>query len=164
MLCPLRTGPLEAGVFRYVFLAGRGAESHEGIEVHGGAEGVHPEAGRGRHAGRGDLSQAVAETLRPGASVNAVAARFGVQPNQLSAWRRMAKDGELVLPADVCSGDEAVFAPLVLREAEPLAAAAIDRRAEGEIRITVSDVALHLDAYTPATRIAEIVRALGVPS
>ena len=37
MLCPLRTGPLEAGVFRYVFLAGRGADSHEGIEVHGGA-------------------------------------------------------------------------------------------------------------------------------
>jgi hypothetical protein len=49
--------------------------------------------------------------------------------------------------------DEAVFAPLLLREAEPLAAAAIDRRAEGEIRITVSDVALHLDADTPATRI-----------
>ncbi|ESQ08885.1 MAG: transposase [Rhodobacteraceae bacterium] len=30
-------------------------------------------------------TQAVAETLRPGATVNAVAVRFGVQPNWLSA-------------------------------------------------------------------------------
>jgi hypothetical protein len=35
-------------------------------------------------------AQAVAETLRPGATVNAVAVRFGVQPNRLSAWRRTA--------------------------------------------------------------------------
>lgn len=109
-------------------------------------------------------AQAVAETLRPGASVSDVAAQFGIQPNQLSGWRRLTKDGELVLPADACGGNEAVFAPLVLREAEPLAAAAIDLRAEGEIRIKISDVALHLDADTPATRIAGIVRALGAPS
>ncbi|WP_207392378.1 transposase, partial [Paracoccus nototheniae] len=29
----------------------------------------------------------VADTLEPGATVNAVADRYGVQPNQLSAWR-----------------------------------------------------------------------------
>lgn len=33
----------------------------------------------------------------PGATVNAVAERYGVQPNQLSAWWRMAKQGKLVL-------------------------------------------------------------------
>jgi len=109
-------------------------------------------------------AQAVAETLRPGATVNAVAARFGVQPNQLSAWRRLAKDGELVLPADESGGDEAVFAPLVLCAAEPSAADDIDPRAEGEIRITIGNVELHLDAATPAVRIAEIVRALGAAS
>lgn len=45
-------------------------------------------------------AQVVAETLRPGARVNEMAARFGIRPNQLSAWRRMAKDGELVLPTE----------------------------------------------------------------
>jgi hypothetical protein len=32
-------------------------EDDEGIEVFGRPKGVHPEAGRRRHAGRGDLSQ-----------------------------------------------------------------------------------------------------------
>ena len=51
LLCPPQTGPFEAEVFRYVFLAGRGAESDESIVVHGRAESVHHQAGRGRHAG-----------------------------------------------------------------------------------------------------------------
>lgn len=37
MICCPRTGPFEAGVFRYAFPAGRGAESHEGEQVFGRA-------------------------------------------------------------------------------------------------------------------------------
>jgi transposase len=105
-------------------------------------------------------AQAVAETLQPGATVNDVAARFGIQPNQLSGWRRLAKDGALVLPAD---GEvhEAVFAPLVVCDVE---VPAPTRAAGGEVRIVVGDVALHLDAETSAGRIAEILRALAEPS
>jgi len=109
-------------------------------------------------------AQAVAETLWPGATVNAVAARFGVQPNQLSAWRRMAKDGVLVLPATDCEEHEPVFAPLVVCDAELSTPDADERQAGGEVRIAVGDVVLHLDARTPAGRIAEIVRALGTAS
>ncbi|MCF6432023.1 transposase [Leisingera sp. MMG025] len=52
---------------------------------------------------------AVADTLEPGATVNGVAARYGGLANQLTAWRRLAKQGRLVLPA--AELDEPVFAP-----------------------------------------------------
>lgn len=59
----------------------------------------------------------VADTLEPGATVNAVAERYGVQPNQLSAWRRLTKQGKLVLPA--IAPDEPVFAPLMVCDPPP---------------------------------------------
>ena len=45
LLCAMKTGPFEIAVFRYVSLAGKGAESDEGIEVFGRTEGVHHQAG-----------------------------------------------------------------------------------------------------------------------
>ncbi|WP_367151358.1 transposase [Leisingera sp. F5] len=57
-------------------------------------------------------AQTVADTLEPGAAVNAMAARYGVLPSQLPAWRRLAKQGKLVLPA--AEADGTVFAPLVV--------------------------------------------------
>lgn len=107
---------------------------------------------------------AVAETLRPGATVNGVAARFGIRPNQLSGWRRLAKAGALVLPVEDGDVPEAVFAPLVVCDAKAPAPDADNRPAGRGIRIAVGDVVLHLDADTPAGRVAEIVRALGAPS
>ena len=109
-------------------------------------------------------AQAVAETLRAGATVKDVAARFGVQPSQLSAWRRVARNGDLVLP--VLEGDEleAVFAPLVVCDTEPAVRDVLGTRTSSEARISFGDVVIHLDADTSAGRIAEIVRAPGEPS
>ena len=104
----------------------------------------------------------VAETLEPGATVNAVAERFDLQPNQLSAWRRLAKMGKLVLPAPEV--DEPVFAPLVVCEVEPEVAPRETARIDEGIRIVTGDVRIELVSDTPAGRIAEIVRALGVRS
>jgi transposase len=103
-------------------------------------------------------ARAVAETLLPGATVNDVAAKYGVRANHVSEWRRLARDGHLVLPAPSA---EAEFAALVLCDAE--VALPIDRtaRQSSPIEVVTGSVTIKLDTSTPAGRIAEIVRALG---
>lgn len=106
-------------------------------------------------------AQIVAETLKPGATVNAVAARYGLRPNHLSEWRGRARDGKLILPA--IENDAFCFAPVVLAEDDGIAG-----ETEGTssapvcgIEIALGPVTIRLDGATGATRIAEIVRALG---
>ncbi|MDZ7709425.1 MAG: transposase [Roseovarius sp.] len=60
--------------------------------------------------------QIVAETLEPGATVRGVAERYGLRANRISEWRRLAKDGKLVLPA---AEEPPGFAPLVLCDEGP---------------------------------------------
>ena len=100
----------------------------------------------------------VAETLLPGATVNDVARKYDLLPNHLSAWRRMAKAGALVLPAPEV---EAEFAPLVVFDVEPPSAIEAAEPAQQAIEIMAGSVSVRLDGATPAGRIAEIVRALG---
>ena len=121
-----------------------------GVEVHASGQRRWPDEVKGR---------IVAESLEPGATVNEVAARYDIQANQLTAWRRKAKDGALVLPAPDPEADGAIFAPLVVRDVADAASAA--DTTGGDLRIAVGDVTVHLDGDTPAARIAEIVRALG---
>ena len=121
-----------------------------GVEIHASGQRRWPDEVKRR---------IVAESLEPGATVNEVAARYGIQANQLTAWRRKAKDGALVLPALEPEADDAIFAPLVVRDVADAASAA--DTTGGDVRIAVGDVTVHLDGDTPAARIAEIVRALG---
>ena len=105
-------------------------------------------------------AQIVAETLEPGATVRSVAARHGLRANRLSEWRRLAKDGKLVLPAPE---EPRGFAPLVLcDDGHPDASPEATSTAGAPlIEIAVGDVTIRLDAGTSAARIAEIVRAVG---
>ncbi len=100
----------------------------------------------------------VAETLVPGATVNDVARKYDMRPNHLSGWRRLAKDGELVLPAPEPDAD---FAPLVLFDVESPPPTEDTESTTSVIEIMAGPVAVRLDSATPAGRIADIVRALG---
>jgi len=100
----------------------------------------------------------VAETLAPGATVNDVARKYDLRPNHLSAWRRLAKDGDLVLPAPE---GEADFASLVVFDVAPAPSAEATEPATSTVEIVAGSVSVRLDGATPAVRIAEIVRALG---
>lgn len=114
-------------------------------------------------------AQIVSESLKPGVTVNAVAARYGLRANHLSEWRGRARDGKLVLPA--MEDDGFCFAPPVLSEGNaPSLPVHSDQPGKheaqplGSIEISVGQVTIRLDGATTATRIAEIVRAIGPSS
>jgi transposase len=103
-------------------------------------------------------AQIVAETLMKGATVSAVALRYDMRANHLSEWRRMAREGKLVLPA---LAEEPSFAALVVREDVDAAPEPAQLR---PLDLICGAVTVRLDARTSAARIAEIARALNAPS
>ena len=82
----------------------------------------------------------MSETLAEGATVRDVAGRYDLRPNHLSEWRRRAREGRLVLPA------QPAFAPIVVEELTDRAQGAGDATRE----IVCGDVVIRLDAATPA--------------
>jgi transposase len=100
----------------------------------------------------------VAETLEPGASVAGVAARHRVAAQQVTTWRRLAREGRLVLPAK----EGALFAPLLIGEPASSAAApqAASSTARGWIEIVVGAATVRVAEETPAARIAAIAARL----
>lgn len=95
----------------------------------------------------------VAETLRPGVSVNEVARRAGVKANHLSSWRTLARRGKLILPAPE---DDVEFSALVVSEPAPVAATHPAIRPE----IVVGNVTIRLEDGASADRIAAVACAM----
>ena len=97
----------------------------------------------------------VAETLIEGATVNAVAKRYELIPSTVSDWRRMAREGKLVLP----NLDGIDFVPVQIEPSAPVDQP-LPSALCGTLDVIKGDVVIRLDASTPAARIAEIALAL----
>jgi len=97
----------------------------------------------------------VAETLIEGATVNAVAKRYELIPSTVSDWRRMARQGKLVLP----NLDGMDFVPVEIETPGPVDPP-VPTTSSGTIDVIKADVTVRLDAATPAARIGEIARTL----
>jgi transposase len=97
----------------------------------------------------------VLESHAPGARVVDVARRHRIAPQQVTTWRREARQGKLALPVD----DDAGFALLALEEhAAPAPGPA---PAPGlAIAIEQDGLTIRLPADTPPERIAAVAAAL----
>jgi len=101
-------------------------------------------------------ARVVAETLIEGETVNAVAKRYELIPSTVSDWRRMARQGKLVLP-NLAGMD---FVPVQIEEAAaPMAMPSVADRTS-TLDVIKGDVVVRLDAATSASRISEIAAAL----
>lgn len=98
----------------------------------------------------------VAETLRPGASVSAVATRHGLKANHVSSWRTLARNGKLVLPAPE---DPVEFAALMVAPVVEAVTAAVPSASAGP-EVVVGSVTVRLEPGASAARIASVVHAL----
>jgi len=115
----------------------------------------------------------VAESFAPGARVCDVARRYRVTDQQLTSWRRAARDGLLALPGGAIGGGDLGLVslevdPTVEAPKEALSAEQPDRgtmrpadRHDDRIEIVVGRVLVRLPAATAASRVAEIAVAVG---
>ncbi len=96
----------------------------------------------------------VSESLRPGATVNEVAGRYGLKANHLSSWRTLARQGKLVLPEPE---DAVEFAAMVV---EPPTTELPTVKTATRAEIVIGPVTIRLEEGASASRIAAIARAL----
>ena len=64
-----------------------------------------------------DKQQIVEETLMPGASISAVARRYGLHPSQVFAWRKAAREGNI---EETGGGFDSAFTPVLVTGGSPM--------------------------------------------
>lgn len=94
----------------------------------------------------------VAESFEPGARVADVARRHGMAAQHLSTWRRLAREGKIVVPVD-----EPMFARL---EIAPQDEAVPEPPTNGFVEIDTTGIIIRLPGDCTAARIADVVSAL----
>lgn len=97
----------------------------------------------------------VAETLLEGETVKAVAQRYELVPSTVSDWRRLARQGKLVLP----NLEGMDFVPVEIEASAPVPQP-LAVTSSSTIDVIKGNVTVRFDAATPATRIGEIVKAI----
>ena len=100
-----------------------------------------------------DKGRIVAESYALGAVVSEVARRNDMSPQQLFAWRKAAREGRLVLPAD----EAPLFVPVVVASQNTGVA---PRSAAPSITIEIAGVVVRAERGVDAGWLAEVLRAV----
>ena len=104
----------------------------------------------------------VQESFVPGARVSAVARRYAMSPQQLTGWRRAARDGILPLDGDQAQlpHDAPTFVPLAIEDTSVAATGAGLEAVLHPVEIVAGGVTVRLPGDTDATRIAAVAAEL----
>ena len=102
---------------------------------------------------RDDKARIVAELFAARANVSAVARRYGLRPQQVYAWRRLARTGALVLPAE----EEVGFVPVVATGGEARSSAPSQA---GIVEIDVAGTVIRAGPGVDWRHLRDVLRAV----
>ena len=103
---------------------------------------------------RDDKARIIAESFAARANVSAVARRYGLRPQQVYAWRRLAREGRLSLPAE----EEIGFVPVIATDGERPPAAPSPR--SGVVEIEIAGAVIRVGAGVDTRLLCEVLRAV----
>ncbi|HXC15422.1 MAG TPA: transposase [Stellaceae bacterium] len=103
-----------------------------------------------------DKGRIVAESFAGGANVSAVARRYGLRPQQVYAWRRLARGGALALPAAEALG----FVPVVAAESEPAPSVTSASMPAGIVEIEIAEAVIRAAPGVDWRHLREVLRAV----
>jgi transposase len=101
-----------------------------------------------------DKARIVGETLRAGANVSAIARRYGLRPQQVYAWRRLAREGTLAVSTEA----EVGFVPIVETGSEVAAPPATRSRPDG-IAVEIAGMVIHIVPGLDWRFVRDVLRA-----
>ena len=100
-----------------------------------------------------DKGRIVAESFAAGANVAGVARRYGLRPQQVYAWRRLARGGILALPSEAALG----FVPVVATQSEPVPSAATP---SGLVELEIAGTVIRVPAGVDWRHLRDVLRAV----
>jgi len=103
-----------------------------------------------------DKGRIVAESFAAGANVSAVARRYGLRPQQVYTWRRLARSGALVLPADEAVG----FVPVVATESAVPLSTAVAPAPPVVVEIEIAGAVVRVALGVDWRHLREVLRAV----
>jgi transposase len=115
--------------------------------------------GRRRRWSAAEKARAVAETLRPGATVSEVARRWQLCPQQLFGWRRQAlREGGTQRAVEAADDRHAAFVPLIM-DVPPSSSSAAATAAPA-IEVRLADAVVRAISGVDATLLTTVLRAV----
>lgn len=103
-----------------------------------------------------DKGRIVAESFAAGANVAGVARRYGLRPQQVYAWRRLACGGNLALPSEEALG----FVPVIAAQDEPAPSAIPAAPLAGIVEIEIGEAVIRVAPGVDWRHLREVLRAV----